>query len=87
MESKNERGYMSKDEFRIIQTIVIDNFSIRQRKYYRFRRVKEWVAITINKQQLIKALKSLEDNGEIISKQMSGHKLYKKIDRNSSVFN
>lgn len=82
MDSKNIREGMSWQKFKFIQNRVKNEFVFRQKKFYKFRRIFEWAEEYTNKQQLIRVLKSLEENGEIITKQVSGHKLYKRINRN-----
>ena len=84
MESKNNREGMSWEKFKFIENRVKNEFIFRQKKFYRFKRIFAWSKEYANKQQLIRVLKNLEDNNEIIIKQVSGHKLYK---RNNLLFN
>ena len=81
MESKNNREGMSHQKFKFIQNRVKNEFIFRQTKFYRFKRIFEWTEDYSNKQQLMKVLKTLEDNGEITTTQVSGHKLYKRINK------
>jgi len=66
---------------RSIENKVLFEMKLRKTRFYRFKRIQEWLNGTVNKQELIIALLHLERDGKIEVIYRSNKNLYKVIKR------